>query len=55
MVSPALHAHLSDEAQHMVDEMIQAHCTWADIVETLQTLVLQALWHTQGMFSWWLS
>lgn len=53
MVSPALHTHLAGETQHMVDEMIQAHCSWADIVETLQTLVLQALWHTQGMLSWW--
>ncbi|QSO55501.1 hypothetical protein JZ785_27485 (plasmid) [Alicyclobacillus curvatus] len=55
MVSPQLHAHLQYEMQRIVDEMIQAHCTWADIVETLQTLMLNAWWHTQGMFSWWLS
>lgn len=55
MVNPTLQAHLQAEAQHMVSEMVKAHYTWSDIVETMQSLVMQALWHTQGMLSWWLS
>lgn len=55
MVNAQLYAHLQAESQHMVDEMVKAHVSWPDIVETMQALVLQVMWHTQGFMAWWLS
>jgi hypothetical protein len=54
MISPELHKHLEAETAHMVKEMLHAGLNWAEIVETLESLVQAQLWHVQGFLSWWL-